>query len=237
MSHRNLRLKTLAVGFAPFLAVLLMASTPASAVTSTATDRGWFDEIGQHRVSNKNAYAGQDGSAQFRSFFVFDLSSLSGTATSATLRLEHEQYFGPDATETFDVFDVSTSAAALGTDHFMSNAAGQSIYDDLGTGNLYASNIVASPGTVGTILEITLNSQAITDINNALGGTFSVGLKLRDPFTLTSGSEAVRFSVEDEPRTHELVLGFESAVPEPITATLGLMGLGVLGMATRRRTA
>jgi len=26
-------------------------------------------------------------------------------------------------------------------------------------------------------------------------------------------------------------------VPEPITATLGLMGLGVLGMATRRRAA
>jgi len=26
-----------------------------------------------------------------------------------------------------------------------------------------------------------------------------------------------------------------AAVPEPITATLGLMGLGVLGMATRRR--
>jgi len=28
-----------------------------------------------------------------------------------------------------------------------------------------------------------------------------------------------------------------NAVPEPITATLGLMGLGVLGLATRRRTA
>lgn len=28
-----------------------------------------------------------------------------------------------------------------------------------------------------------------------------------------------------------------NAVPEPITATLGLMGLGVLGMATRRRVA
>jgi len=26
-------------------------------------------------------------------------------------------------------------------------------------------------------------------------------------------------------------------VPEPITATLGLMGLGVLGLATRRRVA
>jgi len=25
------------------------------------------------------------------------------------------------------------------------------------------------------------------------------------------------------------------AVPEPVTATLGLMGLGVLGMATRKR--
>jgi hypothetical protein len=31
--------------------------------------------------------------------------------------------------------------------------------------------------------------------------------------------------------------GGGGAVPEPITATLGLMGLGVLGVATRRRSA
>jgi len=31
--------------------------------------------------------------------------------------------------------------------------------------------------------------------------------------------------------------GTTGAIPEPITATLGLMGLGVLGMATRRRVA
>ena len=28
-----------------------------------------------------------------------------------------------------------------------------------------------------------------------------------------------------------------TAIPEPITATLGLMGLGVLGLMTRRRAA
>jgi len=31
--------------------------------------------------------------------------------------------------------------------------------------------------------------------------------------------------------------GGNGAVPEPITATLGLMGLATLGMATRRRAA
>ena len=34
-----------------------------------------------------------------------------------------------------------------------------------------------------------------------------------------------------------ILRGQINAVPEPITATLGLMGLGVLGMATRRRVA
>ena len=33
------------------------------------------------------------------------------------------------------------------------------------------------------------------------------------------------------------VRGQISLVPEPVTATLGLMGIGVLGMATRRRVA
>ena len=32
-------------------------------------------------------------------------------------------------------------------------------------------------------------------------------------------------------------VGDTRAVPEPLTATLGLMGVGVLGMATRRRAA
>lgn len=31
--------------------------------------------------------------------------------------------------------------------------------------------------------------------------------------------------------------GDPGAIPEPLSATLGLMGLGVLGMATRRRVA
>ena len=42
------------------------------------------------------------------------------------------------------------------------------------------------------------------------------------------------FTQEDDP---EPIGGNNTGIPEPITATLGLMGLGVLGMATRRRVA
>lgn len=45
-----------------------------------------------------------------------------------------------------------------------------------------------------------------------------------------NGDQGVYAVVAFEPTTGD-------AVPEPITATLGLMGLGTLGMATRRRAA
>ena len=153
---------------------------------------------------------------------------MSGTISSATLRLEHEAYFGHHATETFDVFDVSTSAALIANDYSAGNATGQSIYADLGTGNTYATNIVGSPSTVGTIFEIPLNGQALADISGAFGDTFAVGLRLREPFTSLTGIEGIRFNKNIEFRTHELVLGFGAAVPEPSTIAMTLIGLGGL---------
>lgn len=61
-----------------------------------------------------------------------------------------------------------------------------------------------------------------------IGRTFNVGGANDPTFVANFFSAKVQEIVED-PR-----LG---AIPEPLTATLGLMGLGVLGMTTRRRAA
>ncbi len=189
--------------------LLLVGAQPAAATTVTLDqiDRGWFNDSGAHNPANKNTITGQNGSGTdlYHSFFVFDLAGVP-TVSQATLRLELEEYFGPDPSETFDVYDVSATAAELGSVHLDGSASGLAIYADLGSGPTYAWEITVTPSDVGTVLEMTLGAQALTDINANLGGTFAVGLRLRDPYTLPSGDEAIRFSWSDEARIHELVL-------------------------------
>lgn len=238
----SLRRIQVLVAFA-LIAASFIAATPAAAVTIAADNRGWFRHDGDHDPGNKNTYTGQngDGTQKYHSFFVFDLAAVSGPLASATLRLEHEKYYGPDATEPFDVFDVSTPSSQLGFHYSGGSATGLAIYADLASGNTYATNIVASASTVGTIFEIPLNAQALSDITSALGGTFSAGVAVSNPFTLSNGNEGLRFSSASEFRTHELVLEVGSpAVPEPSTyamAALGLIGLGAYGWRKRQRQA
>lgn len=103
-----------------------------------------------------------------RSYFPFDLSSLSGTATSATFSV-YADNTGPTNTNGSTVYLVQATVLA-GT------------ADDRG-------NVFSSGTTLGTLLgsgtisstlgyhDITLNSGGITAINNAVGtGTLTVGL-------------------------------------------------------------
>ncbi len=230
---------------ATFVTTFLIAMTASAAVSQAGTiisaqDRGWFRDDGLHNVSNKNTITGQDGAGTsvFNSFFVFNTGTLAGSvATSVDLRLELEEYFGPDASETFDVYDVSTTAAALATNHSIGSATGLGIYADLGSGSVYATKS-ASSGDVGSILTVSLSSQAVSDLNTAIGGgtEFIVGLSLRSPFTLASGDEALRFSSSTENRTHQLdVTTTSGAVPEPMSlAIFGAIGLAGVGIRRRR---
>jgi len=165
-----------------------------------ATERGWWDETGDHTSSNDNTYTGFDGIEVLNSYFIFDLSGITGDMTGARLKLELQNYYGIDPSETFSVYDVSTDAATL-----EASGTGQTaIFDDLQTGNVYGTFEVTS-GDVGTIIEIPLSASAVSDINTAAGGTFAVGIHME---THSGGIvlEAVRFSAASEARTHQLVV-------------------------------
>jgi hypothetical protein len=167
-----------------------------------ASNRGWWRNDGYHDASNKNTITGQGstGSQRFNSFFVFDLTSvLPGSITNATLRLEIENYYGPDTSESLTAYNVSTPISVL-----TSSGTNVAVFDDLGSGNSYGDFTVL-PANVGSILEITLNSQALADIGAATGGYFAVGLHANN-IGLPTGSEGVRFSVGSEARVHQLVL-------------------------------
>lgn len=166
-----------------------------------ATERGWWSEAGDHSSSNDNTFTGFDGSYVLNSYFIFDLSGITGNKTGARLRLELQNYYGVDPSETCSVYDVSTDAATLEAD-----GTGQTaIFNDLETGNVYGTFEVES-GDVGSIIEIPLSAKAISDINKAAGGTFAVGIHLDTYSGGIAAAEGVRFSQLSEARTHQLVL-------------------------------
>lgn len=211
------------------------AARPIKAGLISAIDRGWWDSTGYHLATNGNTFTGHTPSANpygidYNSFFVFDLSSVSGPVTSATLRLELEEYLGPDPSEMFTVYDVSTPTAELTA----SNSGQTSIFDDLQSGTVYATATVA-PSQAGSVVTVALSSAAIASINSAAGSTFAVGLHLDDA-SWRDRTEGVKFSQGEESRIHQLELTESpSAVPEPSALVLCSLGLATAAIARRIR--
>jgi len=137
----------------------------------------------------------------------FTLSRVTGGASNVP--------FGNHQTSVFPNYDVLATNTGVGWEDNV-------VYDfDL----LYQSNRIKIDITGGT--GAFQNGATVFDIN----GTFASGR-----FGFYNFSQP---SVRYQGLTEEFVppQPRNGAVPEPITATLGLMGLGVLGMATRRRMA
>ena len=197
--------------------------SPAATITLNAIDSGYYLANGTHNPSLENYLTGFTGT-EYRSFFVFDLSSVSGTINSATLRLFNPEvsqflhgYVSPDPSETLNFYDVTTPAAAI-----TGNAAGIAGFNDLGSGTLYGSRSVSAANN-GTVIETALNSSAIAAMSSAnglflLGGAVGTVNGPSDQYVF--GFSMVDF-VPDH--TRQLVLDFTS-VPEPSTASLALFG-------------
>jgi len=157
--------------------------------------RGYHvDTYTAHSIGN--TLTGTIPGAEYRSYFVFDLSDISASVVlDVKLRLELERYVSSDASETMSVWDVTT---ALDT---VQNSNGLFIWDDLGFGDSYGSSAVDA-GDVGSVTVTTLNNNARVDVLQALGGDFGVGVKLNG--VSESRDENLRFSSGTEARTHQL---------------------------------
>jgi len=175
-----------------------------------------------------------------RSFFVFDLTGVSAPITAATLNLFNpntnphpccQGYRSPDATETFNLFDVSSPIDAL-------TAGGTgltSFFQDLGTGSMFGS-YTASAADNGRTIAITLNANGLAALNAALGHVIAFGGALStingagDQFLF--GFTTASFAGGDVRRL-DLTTSDAAQVPEP--ATLTCVSLGLAGLAARRR--
>ncbi|TDJ05874.1 MAG: PEP-CTERM sorting domain-containing protein [Deltaproteobacteria bacterium] len=231
------------------LAALLVCASAqhAAAVTIDATDRGWYGDDGTHNTSILNYLAGDcDGGTcvagsntgidEFRNFFVFDLSGVTGPITAATLILHNTDgttqfpnnvgFFSDTGSETYLVSEVSTAIASL-----LAGTGGMAAFGDLGSGTSYAS-FTATSAANGTFVEIALNSAAIAALNQA-SGLFAFGGSI----TTLNGfpDEETLFAFSDSGLLSDTQLEL-TVVPEPSTALLLAAAIALLGALRTRRT-
>ncbi len=208
-----------------------VVATPVRAVTINASDRGWYDDTGFHSPGNLNYIVGdqpESSGLTFRDFFVFDVTAVAGSISSAKLRLFNPASgpgFGSDTgTETYKVFDVSTPLASL-----LAGTGGLGAYGDLGSGTLFGSYL-ASAADNGAFVEVVLNAAAIAALNAATG-LFAFGGAI-DPLNGVDDAEYLfGFTASNLAHTQLVV----ETVPEP--ATVLLLGAGLACLTVIRRRA
>ncbi len=163
---------------------LVQSSVPieAAIINLPYVDSGWYRDDqdkttspgGYHIPYIQNYLAGWLTGpdiyySEYRSFFVFDMSAVSELIVAATLRIDAGIYVSSDVTETYVLFDVSTSVPTL-------RAGGiglPQIFNDLGTGVSYGLTDISSADD-SSVISIDLNQNAISAMNNA-NGLFAIG--------------------------------------------------------------
>jgi hypothetical protein len=224
--------RTLALAL-PSLALLLVLSSAAHAdpLVLNSAGQGWYTDAGANNgASNTNNYfVGASSGTVHRNYFVFDLSSVGGI-TSAQLRLFRpgNSVLDVDPSETYVLYAVQDPSV-------LGRQQGVDIFEDLGSGPVYATITLPTPTFFGSSFVIfDLNDEALAAIQSAQGtGLFAIGgavTTLRQP--LRPFSEGL-FGQSGGVSAQLITNGQQLPVPEP--ATMILLATGLAGVAARVR--
>jgi hypothetical protein len=210
----------------------LLAALPASAsyITLEDSDRGWYWDTGYTETANTNYLVGECTEdacgfdfAEYRNFFIFDLSSIDHRIVGGSLHLWQPSggFLSPTGSEVYQLFDVVTDLDELG------QRWGVDIFDDLGTGTSYGA-YVATDADEHTLIEIPLSAAALLDLNAAtrlfaLGGAVtSLDDLMNDELIFGSSGNLHAYLVLE-------------TVPLPGAAWLLLSALPMLGHLRRKQ--
>jgi hypothetical protein len=167
-------------------------------LTVNATGRGHYTNLDWYPPANVGqifgGFCGSCAQATFRAFFVFSIPNFAGTVNAVTFRIKPVQYASVNTSETYGVFDVTTSLATL----VEGNGDWLAQYADLGGGTSYGSFNVAG-ASAGNVSAVTLNNSAITKVSGSRGADMGLGVSLTTYSGQTTDDEWTRFALDDDP--------------------------------------
>jgi hypothetical protein len=216
------------------LGVALFSGASSATTLLSAVDQGNVKDDGEHvRLGTNYAVGNASLGTDFRDFFIFDLSSLTGnvvTSASLDIFLPETGYSSSDTSETLMLFDVSSTSIAslVGTTGGVMDVNN---YTDLGTGAVYGSSVVTE-SLENTVINIALSAAAITDLNAAIGTLFAVGGDLTTA-SVAPGQEIIFVNTQDIPLSQTVLRLETTSVPE--ATTLALLTLSFAGIGYQRR--
>jgi hypothetical protein len=212
-------------------------STSKNQIKAGSDNQGWFADnysTGVRDNLTDNYGTGNGGYYDVRSFFIFDLSGLTGTVEAATFKVRR---YEQTADGRLDLRSLSKPADKLvfnrSTDEF-------GFYDSLGSGTNYGSAQV-SIGASEDVLSFVLNAAAIADLNANLnrsvgGGYFALAASFESAgYIFGKGYNEPGFGGSNS--VQELELTFKNA-DVPLPGGVALVGLGLVAFgASRKRKA
>lgn len=160
---------------------------------------------------------------EYRSFYIFDLSSVSQEIVAAEFRFTRGSTFAD-----YGVYDYTGDIAALPVERLPEDALGQAIFADLGSGVSYGAFSFNSPYYLDTTSGF-LNAAGLVDLNAARGEEFAMGVAVHN---LDEGGKLGGSSAGTDFKT-ELIL---TTVAIPVPPAIWLFGsaLGLLGWIRRK---
>lgn len=207
--------KKMALGLA---AALALAGSASADVIGT-NSQGWINESGTTNNTGfnsgiiSNAYVGQEGDF-FNDFFSFLLPA-SGNFSSATLSIWNSgSSQDADANAVFSLFQASGYT-----------------YGGLMSGPALGGDLVAAIDTGSSqYVSFTLNAAGLAALNAAAGQNFTFGGHIDTPSGCSDCTSAFGYT-GGQPAAYLTV----SSVPEPQNVALLIAGLGLVGVAARRK--
>ncbi len=240
------------------MAALTLFATGSGLMADTvsATDSGWYTASGQSATNFstglENYAIGYDNGdfnpgQILRDFFVFDLTSVSGDITSATLNLYVPAsgtdggpgYQSGNSSEEYLLTGTSSSIANLTGSYASGDTTGQGVYNSLGTGTTFGDISIVSADQ-GTTVDISLNSNGLAFLNANEG--LQIALSGQNPNVATTNGLELYFTYTNPtgittagfPQTSEPTLALTIA-PEPASPALMIGGLAAISIALLRR--
>lgn len=216
----------IALTSAAAIGVGFAGSAEAGSLGISSYDSGWYSQTGTHNPTNWSTFTGTSSNFEYRSFGVFDLSTVTENIVGAELKVTTgslRSNVGETAfSELFTVWDVTTDVSEL-----LAGGFGKTdTFNDLGSGAMYGSKLVN--GNSGDSTDFTVDlSGALDGLNAARGSTFATG----QTCSTCSGIESFTLGVFSPDPVFELILHFEKASTESVPEPASLLGLAAIGAA------